>query len=90
MPTHYFFKIYLFVRGRERENTSRGRDRGRRERQKSCLWIVWYVIQSVDPVATGPFLCHIYYEVVSLLDSVMRNSMPIDQTFSKPPDSDAD
>lgn len=28
--------------------------------EKSCLWMVWYMIQSVDPAAIGPFLYHIY------------------------------
>ena len=52
--------------------------------------MVWHVIQSVDPVVLGPFLYRICGEVVPLLDAVMRDSMPVDQPFSKPPDSGAD
>lgn len=49
--------------------------------------MVWYVIQSVDPV----IFVHSYttFIVVSLLGGGVRNSMPMDQTFSKPPDNGA-
>lgn len=52
--------------------------------------MVWYMIQPADPVAIGPCLYHICCEVVSLLDGVVKDSMPMDQTFSKLPSNGDD